>query len=141
MCFKIQNFRSPIPSSGETLTLLFEDVRKKWETSEKRRMEEREAKRREADKEKEEDELKGTKLRKEIWIRPDGGRRQVFIIDLVHFFRLILENAFVFRVSAKTKLIQDLRYTQSIYFRLTGSISNAKCSPIGFTQYLPFTET
>jgi hypothetical protein len=55
--------------------LLFEEVRKKWEASEKKRIDEREAKRREADKEKEEDEFRGTKLRKEIWIRPEGGRR------------------------------------------------------------------
>ena len=57
------------------LTLLFDDISKKWESSEKKRLEEREAKRREANQEKEDDEFKGTKLRKEIWIRPEGGRR------------------------------------------------------------------
>jgi hypothetical protein len=62
-------------SSAGTLTLLFEDVAKKWESSERKRLEERESKRCKADKEKEEDELKGAKLRKEIWIRPEGGRR------------------------------------------------------------------
>ena len=70
-----KNLFRPVPSSVDTLTLLFDDISKKWESSEKKRLEEREAKRREANKEKEDDEFKGTKLRKEIWIRPDGGRR------------------------------------------------------------------
>ena len=71
--------RSPIKSSQEFLTMIFEEVRRKWEASEKKRIEEREAKRREADKEKELDAgsscVRGTKLRKEVWIRPEGGRR------------------------------------------------------------------
>ena len=69
---------SPIPSSRECLTLIFEEVRRKWEATEKKRMEEREAKcSRESDKEKELEgsTVRGTKLRKEIWIRPEGGRR------------------------------------------------------------------
>merc|ERR1719510_1079976 len=70
--------KSSVRSSQESLTVIFEDVAKKWESAEKKRLEDKEERRREAEREKEENRLiKGTRLRKEIWIRPEGGGRRL----------------------------------------------------------------
>ncbi len=70
--------KNPFPSSHDGLTVIFEEVKKKWELSEKRRLEEKERRRRVIEREKEGTRLtKGTRLRKEIWIRPDGGGRRL----------------------------------------------------------------
>ncbi len=70
--------KNPFPSSHEGLTVIFEEVKKKWDSNERRRMEEREQRRRAAEREKEGSQLtRGTRLRKEIWIRPDGGGRRL----------------------------------------------------------------
>lgn len=69
--------KNPFSSSHEGLTVIFEEVKKKWEAGERRRLEEKEQRRRVIEREKEGSRLtRGTRLRKEIWIRPDGdGRR------------------------------------------------------------------
>lgn len=68
--------KSPVESSRQSLIEIFEDIRKRWEASEKKRMDERAQRKKEADSERDRMHLiKGTRLRKEIWIKPDGGRR------------------------------------------------------------------
>lgn len=68
--------KTPVDSSRQSLVEIFEDIRKRWEGSEKKRLEERALRKKEADSERDRMHLiKGTRLRKEIWIRPDGGRR------------------------------------------------------------------
>lgn len=68
--------KSPVPSSQGSLTVIFEEVGRKWEASEKKRIEEKELRQKEAEMEKEGERLiKGTRLRKEVWVRPQGGRR------------------------------------------------------------------
>ena len=62
--------KSPVASSKECLTVMFEEVSKKWEAAEQRRIEEKEQRRKEAQK------VTGTQLRREIWLRPDGRRLQ-----------------------------------------------------------------
>ncbi|XP_059096811.1 telomerase-binding protein EST1A-like isoform X1 [Tigriopus californicus] len=68
--------KNPFQSSQESLTVMFEDIKRKWEANDRKRLEDKEARRRAAQKEVEGNQLiKGTHLRKEIWIRPEGGRR------------------------------------------------------------------
>ena len=68
--------KTPVKSSRQSLIEIFEDIRKRWDISEKKRLEERAQRKKEADSERDRMHLiKGTRLRKEIWIRPDGGRR------------------------------------------------------------------
>ncbi len=68
--------KMPVASSKQKLIEIFEDVRRKWDMSERKRLEERELKRKEADSERDRMHLiKGTRLRKEVWVRPSGGRR------------------------------------------------------------------
>ena len=68
--------KSPVETSRQSLVEIFEDIRKKWDVNEKKRMEERAQRKKEADSEKDRMHLiKGTRLRKEVWIKPDGGRR------------------------------------------------------------------
>ena len=56
--------KSSVRSSQESLTVIFEDIAKKWEITEKRRLEDIEERKREADREKESARLiKGTRLR------------------------------------------------------------------------------
>ncbi len=70
--------RNPFPSSHEGLTVIFEEVKKKWEANEKRRLEEKEHRRRAAERETEGNTFtRGTHLRREIWMRPDGGGRRL----------------------------------------------------------------
>jgi len=67
---------SPVTSSKESLLTLFDENRKKFEQSERQRVEERETREREKMKEKEcERSGRGHQLRREIWIHPEGGRR------------------------------------------------------------------
>lgn len=67
---------NPVPSARECLISLFDENRKKYEHERKRR-EERLEKARQHMKEKESENAKSKhgSLRKETWIRPDGGRR------------------------------------------------------------------
>lgn len=68
--------KNPFQSSRESLTVIFEDIKRKWEANDRKRLEDKESRRRAAQKELEGNQLiKGTHLRKEIWIRPEGGRR------------------------------------------------------------------
>ena len=56
--------KSSVRSSQESLTVIFEDIAKKWELSERKRLDEKENRKREAEKEKESTQLiKGTRLR------------------------------------------------------------------------------
>ena len=56
--------KSSVRSSQESLTVIFEDIAKKWELSERKRLDEKENRKREAEKEKESAQLiKGTRLR------------------------------------------------------------------------------
>jgi len=69
--------KSPLNSSKESLTVIFEEVSKKWENMEQRRLEERDAKRKE---ESSRHTVKGHgpgRLRNEIWVRPEGGGRRL----------------------------------------------------------------
>ncbi|XP_044755444.1 telomerase-binding protein EST1A [Coccinella septempunctata] len=67
---------NPIYSSREKLTSLFYENSKKYEQGEKKRREERQERARQYMKEKESDHnSKPKSLRKETWIRPDGGQR------------------------------------------------------------------
>ncbi len=69
--------KTPVESSRQSLTEIFEEIRRRWDLSEKKRLEERAQRKKEADSERDRMHLiKGTRLRKEIWIKPDGeGRR------------------------------------------------------------------
>lgn len=56
--------KSSVRSSQESLTVIFEDIAKKWELTEKRRLEDKEERKKEAEREKESAQLiKGTRLR------------------------------------------------------------------------------
>ncbi|XP_049823827.1 uncharacterized protein LOC109600502 isoform X3 [Aethina tumida] len=68
---------NPVPSAKENLEVLFYEIRKKYEQGEKKRLEERLERVRQQMKQKESEEtttVSGS-LRKETWIRPDGGKR------------------------------------------------------------------
>ncbi|KAK4875117.1 hypothetical protein RN001_011539 [Aquatica leii] len=67
---------NPVPSAKEYLASLFDENARKYEQGERKRREERAEKQRQHMKEKESETvgLPGS-LRREIWIRPDGGRR------------------------------------------------------------------
>ncbi|KAF5286717.1 hypothetical protein FQR65_LT12470 [Abscondita terminalis] len=67
---------NPVPSAKEYLSSLFDENTRKYEQGERKRREERAEKQRQHMKEKESEtiSLPGS-LRREIWIRPDGGRR------------------------------------------------------------------
>ncbi|KAH1009281.1 hypothetical protein HUJ04_001658 [Dendroctonus ponderosae] len=67
---------NPVPSARECLVSLFDENRKKYEQGEKKRREERLERQRQHMKQKESEENgAANSLRKETWIRPDGGRR------------------------------------------------------------------
>jgi len=66
--------RNPFQSSKEGLVTIFEEMKRRWEIGEKKRVEER----KEGEREREGKRIvRGSKVRKEIWERPgeDGGRR------------------------------------------------------------------
>ena len=66
--------RNPFQSSKEGLVTIFEEMKRRWELGEKKRVEER----KEGEREREGKRIvRGSKVRKEIWERPgeDGGRR------------------------------------------------------------------
>lgn len=68
--------KTPVETSRQSLVEIFEDIRRRWDVSEKKRLEDRAQRKKEADSERDRMHLiKGTRLRKEIWVRPDGGRR------------------------------------------------------------------
>ena len=54
--------KNPLNSAKEALTLMFEEVSKKWESAEQRRLEEKETKRREAERAKEENQTVKARL-------------------------------------------------------------------------------
>merc|ERR1719158_717895 len=66
--------RNPFQSSKEGLVTIFEEMKRRWEIGEKKRVEER----KEGEREREGKRIvRGSKVRKEIWERPgeEGGRR------------------------------------------------------------------
>lgn len=71
--------KNPFTSSQESLTVIFDEINRKWEAGERKRVEERRlASNLEKEGAHEKDRLaKGTRLRKEIWIRPEGGGRRL----------------------------------------------------------------
>ncbi|CAH0556011.1 unnamed protein product [Brassicogethes aeneus] len=68
---------NPAPSARQSMVSLFYEIRKKYEQGEKKRREERLERARLQMKQKESEETTTTpgSLRKETWIRPDGGKR------------------------------------------------------------------
>ena len=68
--------KNPFPASQESLTVTLDEIKKKWEAGEKKRLEEKEMRRKAMEREKEgKTSVRGTRLRKEIWVRPGGGKR------------------------------------------------------------------
>ncbi|KAJ8680347.1 hypothetical protein QAD02_016134, partial [Eretmocerus hayati] len=65
---------NPFPSARESLITMFDENRKKYESTERKRREERELRERARMKEKEGSSLNGGGLRREIWIHPGGKR-------------------------------------------------------------------
>ncbi|VVC31928.1 DNA/RNA-binding domain, Est1-type,PIN domain,PIN domain-like,Tetratricopeptide-like helical [Cinara cedri] len=69
---------NPFQSAKDSLLTLFEEYRRKYEMTDRKRQEDRERREREKAKEKESSmssKEKYSKRRKEIWIHPDGGKR------------------------------------------------------------------
>ncbi|XP_017770656.1 PREDICTED: telomerase-binding protein EST1A isoform X2 [Nicrophorus vespilloides] len=77
---------NPVQSARESLISLFDENRKKYEHGERKRREERQERARQHMKEKESQEPAGRagSLRKETWIRPDGGRRVYRTTSTLH---------------------------------------------------------
>lgn len=66
---------NPVMSAKESLISLFDEIRKKYEQGQRKRREDRLERARQNMKEKESESTSQGSLRRETWIRPDGGRR------------------------------------------------------------------
>jgi len=64
--------RSPFPSSHDALTVIFEEIRKKWDANEVARGQDRRLQQQPSQQQHQQQQQR---LRREIWIRAEGGRR------------------------------------------------------------------
>jgi hypothetical protein len=61
--------RNPIPASKEGLNLIFEEMKRRWEASEKQKLDLK------AEAERGSRLIRGSRVRREVWIRGTGARR------------------------------------------------------------------